>query len=423
MALAAIILAAGKGVRMHSPLPKVIHPVCGRPMVCHVIEAVKGLDAGKVVVVVGSGRERVEACVGDAGVEIAVQEEPRGTADAVRAGLPRIGGSESTVLVVPGDTPLVTASSLKRLVEARERAGWAGAVLTFVPPSAGRYGRVIRGEDGRVARIVEAKDATADELAVGEVNSGMYCFRLDALRDALPRVGAENAAGEFYLTDVVGLLAAEGVGAVDVEDPQEVLGINTPQELAEASSAMRQRLLAGLMARGVTVVDPSTTCVEVDVEVGEGTEILPFTFLHRGVRVGRNCRVGPFSHLREGAVVADGVWIGAFVELKQTRLGEGSTAGHLAYLGDAEIGKNVTVGGGVITANYDGREKHRTVVGDGAVLGSGTALVAPVTVGPGAVTGAGAVVTRGKDVEPGDTVVGVPARSLKGDRESRGAET
>jgi bifunctional UDP-N-acetylglucosamine pyrophosphorylase/glucosamine-1-phosphate N-acetyltransferase len=274
-----------------------------------------------------------------------------------------------------------------------------------------------------VARIVEAKDATADELAVGEVNSGMYAFRLDALREALPRVGAENVAGEYYLTDVVALMAPGGVGAVEAEDPQDVVGINTPGELAEACSAMRHRLLAEMMAGGVKVVDPATTFVEVDVEVGEGTEILPFTVLHGGTRVGRNCRVGPFTHLREGAVVGDDVWVGAFVELKQTRLGDGSTAGHLVYAGDAEIGRNVTVGGGVITANFDGRKKHRTVVGDGAVLGTGTALVAPVTVGPGAVTGAGAVVTRGKDVPAGDTVIGVPARPLKGGRKPRGAKT
>jgi bifunctional UDP-N-acetylglucosamine pyrophosphorylase/glucosamine-1-phosphate N-acetyltransferase len=422
LALAAIILAAGKGVRMHSSLPKVVHPVCGRPMVLHVIEAVKGIDAETIVVVVGSGRERVESCVRDAGVEIAVQEEPRGTADAVSAGLHALDGKEGSVLVVPGDTPLVTTKALRRLVEARERGGWAGAVLTFVPPSAGRYGRVVRGEGDRVARIVEAKDATAEERALGEVNSGMYCFRIDALRESLPRVGAENAAGEFYLTDVVESLAPQGMGAVEAEDPRELLGINTPQELAEASSFLRERLVADLMANGVRITDPSTTYVEVDVEVGEGTELLPFTFLHRGVRVGRECRVGPFTHLREGAVVGDGAWVGAFVEMKEARLGDDSTAGHLVYLGDAEIGKKVTVGGGVITANFDGREKHRTVVGDGAVLGVGTALVAPVTVGPGAVTGAGTVVTRGKDVPPGDTVVGVPARSLKGDREAGGSK-
>jgi bifunctional UDP-N-acetylglucosamine pyrophosphorylase/glucosamine-1-phosphate N-acetyltransferase len=421
LARAAIILAAGKGVRMHSPLPKVLHPICGRPLVHHVIEAVKGVGVDRIVVVVGYGREAVEGAIQAAGVETAVQDNPLGTADAVRAGLTALEGEQGGVLVVPGDTPLVDAGLLASLVDRQEKSGRPGTVLTFTPEKAGRYGRILRGDDGSVERIVEAKDASEAETAVGEVNTGMYGFDLSALREVLPRIGADNRAGEYYLTDVVELFGAGRMGAMKAPDPKTVMGINTPAELTEASTIMRERIIERLMAGGVAFLDPASTYVEVGVEIGEGTTVMPFTVIHEGVRIGKDCIVGPFAHLREGTEVGDGAWVGAFVELKKTRLGEGTNAGHLIYLGDAEVGDGVTVGGGVITANFDGREKPRTIVGKGATLGVGTRLVAPVRVGSGAVTGAGAVVTSGKDVGAGDIVVGVPARPLSKKPEARGA--
>jgi bifunctional UDP-N-acetylglucosamine pyrophosphorylase/glucosamine-1-phosphate N-acetyltransferase len=391
-------------------------------MVRHVVEAVRELGAERVVVVVGAGRKKVEECLSGTGVEVAVQERPRGTGDAARAGLESLADTKGDVLILPGDTPLIEATVLADLVKTKIEGGFAGVVLTFSPEDAGRYGRVIRGENGRVVKIVEAKDAVETDLAVGEVNSGMYCFDLDALREALPKIGADNAAGEYYLTDVIELLVERGVGAVKSRDPRAVLGVNTPSQLAGAAAIMRARLVEDMMSAGVAVHDPATTYVEVGVEVGEGTTILPFTVLRRGVRVGKDCTIGPFTHLREGSEVGDGAWVGAFVEMKASRLGEDSTAGHLAYLGDAEVGRSVTVGGGVVTANYDGCEKHRTIVGDGAMIGVGTALVAPVRVGKGAVTGAGSVVTRGKDVGDGEVVMGVPARSVKSGIKPRGAK-
>jgi bifunctional UDP-N-acetylglucosamine pyrophosphorylase/glucosamine-1-phosphate N-acetyltransferase len=387
-------------------------------MVCHVLAALTALPCRETVVVVGVGREKVEKAVGGERAKFAVQAEPRGTGDAVRAGCEALEEFRGTLLVVPGDTPLLRPSLLEALLGVHEEKGGAFTVLTFEPPDPGAYGRVVRNEEGDVLRIVEAKDATVEERRIREVNSGIYCFRMDALAEVLPKVRADNVQGEYYLTDVVAMLAARGGGAFRAEDPVTVMGINTPQELAEAASVMRGRILEGLVSSGVHVVDPSSTYVEVDVEVGGGTTIHPFTVIRRGSRVGRDCSVGPFSHLREGTILGDEVWLGSFVETKETELGARSTAGHLAYLGDARIGSDVTIGAGTITANFDGERKHATEVGDAARIGSNTVLVAPVKVGRGGVTGAGSVVTRGRDVGSGEIVAGVPARRLKGQSRS-----
>ncbi len=398
---------------MHSPLPKVVHPVCGRAMIAHVLEAVKGLSPGKTVLVVGVGREAVEEAAGDFETLTAVQDSPRGTGDAARAGLAALGEASGDVLVLPGDTPLLTAEVLRALTETHARQGHDATVLTFTPPDPGSYGRVIRNEDGSVSRIVEARDAGEPERSVREVNSGIYCFRSEALFEALPRIGAGNAASEYYLTEVVELMERGSVGAVAASDPAAVLGINTPEQLAEASRLMEGRILASLLAGGVSVPAPDRIWVEWGVEVGENTTLLPFSVLRRGVKVGRGCTVGPFAHLRGGTVVRDGAWVGSFVEANRSEVGEGSAAGHLAYLGDARIGRGATVGAGAVTANFDGKEKHGTIIEDGAMIGAGTVLVAPVRVGSGATTGAGAVVTGRTNVPPGDVVVGVPARSRR----------
>jgi bifunctional UDP-N-acetylglucosamine pyrophosphorylase/glucosamine-1-phosphate N-acetyltransferase len=414
--VAAVVLAAGLGKRMKSSKPKVAFEICGWPMVRHVVEAVRALAPVRTVVVVGHGREIVEKALrGVDGVEFAVQAEQRGTADAVAAAMPALAGFDGTVIVLCGDVPLVRPETLRTLLDAHRRNGNAATVLSVVLADGGAYGRIVRDRAGAFAAIREAKDATDDVRAIREINSGLYAFEASALRDALPRVGNRNAQGEYYLTDVPELLLADGrrVEALACGTDDEVLGVNSLAELAAAAARMRLRVIGDLMEAGVAVTDPATTYVDRGVTVGAGTRILPCTVIERDVTIGEGCEVGPFAHLRPGTVLEDGAEIGNFVETKKARVGRRTKAKHLTYLGDAEIGADVNVGCGTITANYDGKRKHVTTVEDGVHIGSGTVLVAPVRVGRGATTGAGAIVTAGRDVAPGDVVAGVPARSLR----------
>lgn len=401
---------------MKSDRPKVAFEVCGWPMVRHVVEAARRVKADRIVVVVGHGREQVEkALKGVPGVEYAVQAEQRGTGDAVKAGLKPLRGFEGTLLVLCGDVPLVRASTLKDLLAAHRRRRAAASILTVMLDDPGAYGRVLRDEKGAFALIREARDCSDDERAVREINTGLMAFECDALRAALRAVRPDNSQGEYYLTDVPSILLRRGlrVQAVDCGTEDDVLGVNTLAQLAEASTRMRWRVLGELMADGVEIVDPATTFVDRGARIGRGTRVLPCTVIERDVVVGERCEVGPFSHLRPGTVLHDTAEIGNFVETKKAIVGAGAKAKHLTYLGDAEIGARTNVGCGTITANYDGKNKHRTVVEEDVHIGSGTVLVAPVRVGRGATTGAGAIVTAGRDVAPGDVVVGVPARSLR----------
>jgi bifunctional UDP-N-acetylglucosamine pyrophosphorylase/glucosamine-1-phosphate N-acetyltransferase len=414
--VAAVILAAGQGTRMRSSKPKVAFELCGWPMVRHVVEAVRTLRPAKTVVVVGHGREQVTAAL-DAvpRLTFAVQREQRGTADAVKAALGSLKRFDGTVLVLCGDVPLVDRETLSALLDAHRRARADATILSVTLPDGGRYGRIVRGPEGEFVRIVEAKDATSNELGIREINTGLYAFDAHELGSAIQKVGDENAQGEYYLTDVPEILLAAGarVQAVDAGSPDDVLGVNTFGELAAAASRMRWRILERHMAAGVEVRDPSTTWIDRDVTIGSGTRVLPSTMIEREVTIGRGCEVGPFAHVRPGTVLDDGAEIGNFVETKKARIGRNTKAKHLTYLGDAVIGADANVGCGTITANYDGKKKHVTIVEDRVHIGSGTVLVAPVRVGRGATTGAGAVVTAGRDVAPGDVVVGVPARSIR----------
>jgi bifunctional UDP-N-acetylglucosamine pyrophosphorylase/glucosamine-1-phosphate N-acetyltransferase len=419
-AVAAVLLAAGQGKRMRSARPKVLFEVAGRPMVAHVLDAALGLRPDRVAVVVGHGAAEVrEAVRNDHAfdprvVRFALQKEQRGTGHALRCALPALRGFRGTVVVLNGDVPLVGAATLKVLVDAHRRSGAAATVLTFRPADPTGYGRIVRDSRGAFLDIVEEGDADFETRTIAEVNAGLYAFDAAVLAGALRRLRAENAQAELYLTDVPRLLRRDGrnVGAVRVLDPEVVAGVNTLSELAAAGAVLRRRVVEGFLAAGVEIVDPSTTFVAPDARIGAGTRIEPFTVIEGGVRVGRNCSVGPFARLRAGTVLEDGVAVGNFVEVKASRLGRRSRARHLAYLGDADVGAGVNVGAGTITCNYDGRRKHPTTVGDGAFLGSGTLLVAPVTVGARAVTGAGAVVLAGRHVPPGSVVAGVPARPL-----------
>ena len=414
---------------MKSDRPKVAFEVCGWPMVRHVVEAARGVRAARIVVVVGHGRDQVErALAGVPGVEFATQREQKGTADAVKAGMAPLKGFDGTVLVLCGDVPLVREATLKDLLARHRRRKAAASILSVTLSDAGAYGRILRDDKGAFTAIREARDCSDTERAVREINTGLCAFESEHLRSALRAVRPNNSQGEYYLTDVPAILLkrSERVQAVDCAatdgaatgggTADEVLGVNTLAELAEAGSRMRWRILGELMASGVEIVDPASTFVDRAAKIGRGTRILPCTVIERDVVVGRGCEVGPFSHLRPGTVMKDRAEVGNFVETKKAVVGEGAKAKHLTYLGDVEIGARTNIGCGTITANYDGKNKHRTVIAEDVHIGSGTVLVAPVRVGRGATTGAGAVVTAGHDVAEGDVVVGVPARSIGGAR-------
>ncbi len=447
MRVAAVVLAAGKGKRMRSRLPKVLHPLCGRPMLSYVLDALRPVVSGPVVVVVGADAEPVRAALPE-GAVVAVQPEPLGTAHAVACALPHLGEFEGVVVVAYGDVPLVRPQTFRRLVEQHVQEGNAATLVSATVPDPAGYGRVIRAPDGTLDRVVEEADATPQERAVCEVNTGLGCFTLGALREVLPRIRADNVQKEYYLTDAFRLLREGGsrVGILRLEEAEEVMGINTRQELARAEAELRQRVLLELMASGVTVVDPATTYVDPRARIGPDTVIHPFTVIEGETVVGSGCalgpgahlisarlgdgvrvwwsvvehsevgegsRVGPYAHLRPGCVLGRGVEVGNFAELKNVRIGDRTKVHHVCYLGDALIGQGVNIGAGTVTCNlrYGVSGKQQTVIEDGAFIGSDTMLQAPVRVGAGAVTGAGAVVT--KDLPPGVVAVGVPARVIR----------
>ncbi|HZH26315.1 MAG TPA: bifunctional UDP-N-acetylglucosamine diphosphorylase/glucosamine-1-phosphate N-acetyltransferase GlmU [Azospirillaceae bacterium] len=409
--LACVVLAAGKGTRMMSDLPKVLHRIAHRPMVNHVLAAVEPLRPDRLVVVVGPNMESVAAAVAPA--RTAVQTQQRGTADALKAAQAELNGFAGDVLVLFGDTPLLTTETLSRMVEARRGPDDPAVVVAGMRPiDPGHYGRLILAPDGSLARIVEHADADADERSVGLCNGGIMAFDGARMWSLLDRVGNDNAKGEYYLTDVVGIARADGHRCAVVEaDEEEVLGINSRAELAGAEKLMQRRLRLAHMAAGATLVDPDTVHFAYDtrlgrdvvvgpnvvfapgVEVGDRVEIRPFCHFE-GVRIAEGAEVGPFARLRPGTEVGPGVHIGNFVELKNTQVGPGAKINHLSYMGDATIGARANVGAGAITCNYDGFMKYRTEIGAGAFVGTNSSLVAPVRLADGAYVGAGSVVVR-----------------------------
>jgi len=439
-------MAAGLGTRMKSSRPKHLHPLLGRRLLDWVLEAVRPLDPSPFVVVVSpESREELRASLADE-FELAIQEEPRGTGDAIAAARDRLEDFRGDVLVVAGDSPLLTSDVLEDLVAAHRRESAAVTVLSIEPNEPRPYGRLLRDERGELAAIVEETDATPEQLAVRELNSSTYVFSGADLWRALGRLEAANAQGEIYLTDAVRHLVADGRRAAvyRAADPRAGDGVNTRDDLAQATAALRERVVREHMVAGVTVVDPSSTWIEPDVSIEPDAVIHPFTILrgrtvvragaevgpHAVVvdsEIGRDCSVwasivegsvvedgvtiGPLSHLRPGSHVGAGSEIGNFAEIKNSRLGPGVRQHHASYLGDADVGAGTNVGAGSITANYDGSRKHRTTIGERVFLGVDTMLRAPVTIGDDARTGAGAVVTR--DVPPRTLAVGVPARIRK----------
>ncbi|MFZ2869768.1 bifunctional UDP-N-acetylglucosamine diphosphorylase/glucosamine-1-phosphate N-acetyltransferase GlmU [Zavarzinia sp.] len=407
---AAVILAAGMGTRMKSALPKVMHPIAGRPMIHHVTGAARASGADRLVVVLSPGLSAVADSL--PGAEIAIQDPPLGTGHAVACALPALDGFTGGVLVLFGDTPLVEVGTLLRLRAALEAPGVAVAVLGFRPPVPGAYGRLVTGTDGGLEAIVEAREASPEQLKIGLCNAGVMAIAGEHLARLVGRIGNDNAKKEYYLTDIVALARADGLSAVVVEGAaDEVLGVNSRVELAEAEAIFQARLRRRHMEAGVSFEDSASVRLQADTVLGRDVVIGPQVVFGPGVTIGEEVRInafchiegakvapkaiiGPFARLRPGAQVGAGAHVGNFVELKNTVLGEGAKANHLSYLGDAEVGAGANIGAGTITCNYDGFNKAKTTIGAGAFIGSNSALVAPVTVGDGAIIGAGSVVTE-----------------------------
>ncbi len=420
---------------MRSDLPKVLHPLAGRPLLAHVLDTARALDPRKIVVVLGHGADQVRAAFPDPSIDWVLQAEQLGTGHAVQQALPRIA-PEADVLILYGDVPLVRAATLRRLAAAAREGV---AILTTEVPNAEGYGRILRDQAGHVARIVEQKDASPQELAIREVNAGFFALRASLLSAWLAKLTNRNAQKEYYLTDLVGLAAADDVPVVAVraEDPWEVAGVNAKQELAALERLVQRREAQRLLEGGVTLSDPARidvrgalecgrdvaidvncvfegrvvlgdgvrigpNCVLRDVSLAAGSQVHAFSQLE-DAEVGERCRIGPFARLRPGARLAEDVHVGNFVEVKASRLGAGSKANHLAYLGDSEIGERVNVGAGTITCNYDGVAKHRTVIEDDCFIGSDATLVAPVRIARGSYIGAGSTIS--KDTPAGQLTV------------------
>jgi len=425
--LETLILAAGKGTRMKSKLPKVLHKIGGKPMLRHVIDAAKRAGSVREVVVIGAGAEMVEHEI--TGVEFVMQTEQLGTGHAVLCAKENFANSTGTLLILCGDTPLLTSDLLKKFIAAHEESNCAVTVLTAEMPDATGYGRVIREDDGTFKKIVEDKDANSIEKQIREVNAGVYCADIRKLFSALDKVGNDNAQGEYYLPDVLSILKSERekVAIYTAEYCDETLGINTRIQLAAADQIIRRKKLHALMNSGVTIVDPGTTFIDCDVEIGQDTIIHPNTYLEGSTTIGADCDIGPnvrftnmkvgnsvtaqfsycheaeiadgvtlgpYVHIRPGSKIGQNVKIGNFVEVKNSTIGEETKLPHLQYIGDTDMGKQVNVGCGTVTCNYDGKKKHRTKIGDNVFIGCNTNLVAPVTVGDGAYIGAGSTITK-----------------------------
>ncbi len=447
--LEVIILAAGLGTRMKSATVKVLHRAAGRPIIDYVVDLASQVSEKPPIVVVGYQREVVQKWLGDR-ARYAVQEEQLGTGHAVLQAaqvLGKAGGRK--ILILSGDVPLTRAETLQHLIEEHERSGSALTLLTMRLADPAMYGRIVGDSKGAVTRIVEAKDATQEEKKIDEVNAGIYLFDGDQLFDNLRRLSSHNAQGEYYLTDVLGMLRKSGkrVGAVIVDDPVEALGVNSRAELATVESEIQRRVVEKLMAEGVTFRNPATVVIDSLVTIGPDTVIYPFVTVEGATKIGRGCvldpgvhlhnvtvgdnvhlksgtvaedaiieeeaTVGPYAHLRPGTQLGKHVKVGNFVETKKAVFGDGAKASHLSYIGDAEIGADANIGAGTITCNYDGVNKQKTIIEDGAFIGSDTQLIAPVRIGRGAYVGAGSTIT--KDVPPDSLALSrVPQKVIEG---------
>ncbi len=445
MKVTAILLAAGQGTRMKSNLPKVLHPVAGKPMIWHALEAIKNSTTEKPIVVVGHGAEAVTSYLGDA-AQTVLQEPQLGTGHAVMQAESLLKNNTDLVVVCYADMPLLRGDTLQKLVDLQRANQSVISMLTVVADDPRGFGRILRNENGGVQAIVEDYVATPEQRLIKELNVGGYCFDAKWLWDALKRIPKNPQKGEYYLTDLIEIAVSDGlsVQALAMDDLQETIGVNTRVHLAEVESAMRARINQQHMLNGVTMMDPASTYIEASVTIGKDTVIMPNTYIHgnteigeanvvgpnsiiRDSKIGNRCKVlasvmegavmdddvdiGPFARLRKGAHLGNHVHMGNFGEVKDSYLADGVKMGHFSYIGNAQIGAETNIGAGTITCNYDGEKKHPTEIGEHVFIGSDTMLVAPLKIGNGARTGAGAVVT--KDVPADTLVVGVPARAIK----------
>jgi bifunctional UDP-N-acetylglucosamine pyrophosphorylase/glucosamine-1-phosphate N-acetyltransferase len=411
--LKVVILAAGKSTRMKSDTPKVLHKLAGVPMLQWVLDQAAAVNAAETIVVVGHEGDRVREKFKDR-ARFVTQEPQQGTGHAVMQTRDALKDFKGDVAVLCGDVPLIRPRTLELLRHMHRSENAACTILTTLPAQPRGYGRIVRDGLGRVRKIVEQRDLHREQEAIKEVNTGTYLFDCAKLLLVLDKLKTDNAQGEYYLTDVVPLLAQLGVAACACDDPAEVMGINNRKQLAEADQIARARIMDDLMIeQGVTIYEPATTYIEAGCKIGRDTVIYPHSVIRAGVVIGEHCEIGPFAHLRPGTKLGNHCKAGAFVETKNAVYGDGSKSGHLAYMGDVTLGKDVNIGAGSIVANYDGEKKHHTEIGDGAFIGCGTVLVAPVKVGKNAQTGANTVVPHGKDVPDDTIVVGAPARELR----------
>lgn len=434
---AVIIMAAGKGKRMKSNLPKVLHNLAGKPILNYVLETVNQLEVKRKILIVGYKSDKIRELIGDK-IESVEQREQLGTAHAVSQTKKLLSGFKGDVLILSGDVPFLTVKTLKRLLKYHQDNNFCCTLLSAVLKKPKGYGRIIRDKKGEIKGIIEEADLSADRKKINEINSGIYCFNKEKLFQVLEKITTDNKQGEYYLTDTVKILLNEGltIGNIIIKDYSEILGINNRLDLANASKKVYQKTLQDLMVQGVTIVDTNSTFIEQGVKIGQDSIIYPFTIIEKNTKIGKNCiigpnshlidsrigkgvkvwasiiedsnieeeaKIGPYAHLRPGTVVKKGAKIGNFVEVKKSTIGEGSKASHLTYLGDTIIGKRVNIGAGTITCNYDGEKKNKTIIEDGVFIGSNNTLVAPVKLGKDSYTGAGSTITE--DVPTGNLAI------------------
>lgn len=408
-----IILAAGEGTRFKAETPKILYELYGKPILQCVLDAVNGVGIKRPLVVIGYGAKEVRDFLKGKG-KVVLQRRRLGTANAVKVAKNGLSPVED-VLVLYGDVPLIKSETIKSLIKEHKRSGNSCTLLVAKLDDPTGYGRILRGPSNNIEGIIEEREATPEQRRIREINAGVYCFKRRDLFDGIKKVKKSKVKKEYYLTDLIAIFADENkkVNSVETDDPDEVIGVNSRGDLAKGFSIIRKRTINKLLNEAVTVLDPSTTFIVPDAKIGKDTIIYPFVVIEKNVKIGKNCSIGPFCRIRSGTVLEDDVELGNFVEVVRSRIKGGTKAKHLTYLGDAFIGKDVNIGCGTITANYDGKGKYRTTIGDDAFIGSGTIFVAPVKIGKGALTGAGCVVLRKRDVPPKSVVVGVPAKILK----------
>ncbi|MDD5006207.1 MAG: sugar phosphate nucleotidyltransferase [Candidatus Omnitrophica bacterium] len=412
-----IILAAGEGTRMNSDVPKVLHEICGRPMIDYVIDSVANARLKKICVVLNKEHTAVLDYINarkNKYIKAVFQKKPQGTADAVMSANKFLSKAKANVLILCADTPLIKTQTLQQLVNHHKDRNASCTMLTSFLDNPSGFGRIVRDEYSKVRCIIEEMDASFSQKQIREINSGIYCFNSVDLLQALNEVGLNAKKKEYYLTDVIEILYKNNkrIETCVSSNPEEALGINSRLELSHANEIMRMRIIEEFLKNGVSVLDPKTTFINYGVSIGKETAIYPFTVIQSGVKIGSKCSIGPFCHLREGTVIKDNSVVGNFTEIVRSQLGEGTYFKHLGYLGDTSVGKGVNIGAGMTIANFDGKNKNRTVIGDKAFIGCDTVIVAPAKIGKSAVTGAGAVITKGSNIKNNSVVVGVPAKPL-----------